>query len=360
MPVENGGIWINKFISESGFCSRREADKYVDDGLVTVNRVKVGKVTQVFPSDIVYVGKQLIAHRKEEDIVFIALNKPAGIVCTTELKIKDNIVDFVNHKERIFPVGRLDKDSQGLIFMTNNGDIVNKILRAGNNHEKEYLVTVNKPLSQRMIDGMGNGVPILGEITKKCKITAEGTHDFRIILVQGLNRQIRRMCEYFGYEVVKLERVRIMNITLKGISIGKWRNLTQAEMNDINKLTKASISDINNTDTRLDNPSTSPKKELRKAKEIVKSIKPSRGANTKVNKFSKDGEAKKDNYKPTDRDEKTKSTNKPSLGKKTDSVKFNKLDKSEKAPSVPRVGKSRKKITKATDFKSFRNAKKKG
>jgi 23S rRNA pseudouridine2604 synthase len=170
--------------------------------------------------------------RKGEDIIFIALNKPVGIVSTTE-DVKDNIVRFVNHSARIFPIGRLDKDSQGLIFLTNNGDLVNKILRAGNNHEKEYVVTVNKPLTQSIITSMSNGVPMLGVMTKKCKIELITPTTFRIILVQGLNRQIRRMCEHFGYEVIKLERVRIMNISLKGLPVGDWRDLTESEMKTI-------------------------------------------------------------------------------------------------------------------------------
>lgn len=360
MPVDSGGIWINKFISESGFCSRREADKFVDAGIVTVNRVKVGRVTQVMPKDIVYVGKDLIPHRKEEDIVFIALNKPVGIVCTTELKIKDNIVDFVNHNERIFPVGRLDKDSQGLIFMTNNGDIVNKILRAGNNHEKEYVVKVNKPLSQRMIDGMGNGVPILGEITKKCKITAEGTHDFRIILVQGLNRQIRRMCEYFGYEVVRLERVRIMNITLKGITTGKWRNLTKAEMNDINNLTQASNSETKKEEVRKESLSKTSKKEDHDPKKIVKSSDQPRNLKSRVKSSTKGIASKNEGQKSFEKDKKKKSTAKVSLSKNTNTNKSTKSDKIVKSPSEPRVGKSNQKPSKTTDYKSFKNARKKG
>jgi 23S rRNA pseudouridine2604 synthase len=223
---------LNKFISESGICSRREADAFIERGLVTINKRKAGIGDQVQVGDRVVVNGMALEPRKGEDIIFIALNKPVGIVSTTE-DVKDNIVRFVNHSARIFPIGRLDKDSQGLIFLTNNGDLVNKILRAGNNHEKEYVVTVNKPLTQSIITSMSNGVPMLGVMTKKCKIELINPTTFRIILVQGLNRQIRRMCEHFGYEVTKLERVRIMNISVKGLPVGDWRDLTESEMKTI-------------------------------------------------------------------------------------------------------------------------------
>ena len=185
---------------------------------------------QVLPGDTVKVNGQVIEPRAEEDLVFIALNKPVGIVSTTDSAEKHNIQRFVGHSERIFPIGRLDKDSQGLIFMTSNGDLVNKILRAGNNHEKEYLVTVDKPVTREFVEGMANGVPILGTMTKKCKVSRESRFVFRITLVQGLNRQIRRMCEYFGYEVTKLERIRIMNVSLKGLAVGQWRDLSEKEL----------------------------------------------------------------------------------------------------------------------------------
>lgn len=221
---------LNKYISESGICSRRDADRYIEQGNVFLNgkRAKVGD--QVVPGDVVKVNGQLIEPREAEDVVFIALNKPVGIVSTTEGSERDNIVDFVGHSVRIFPIGRLDKDSQGLIFLTNNGDLVNKILRAGNNHEKEYLVTVNKPITPEFIEGMSQGVPILGTKTKKCKVSKETPTVLRITLVQGLNRQIRRMCDYFGYDVVRLERVRIMNVDLKGLPVGDWRDLTEKEL----------------------------------------------------------------------------------------------------------------------------------
>lgn len=234
---------INKYISESGLCSRREADRYVEQGNVWLNGKRAKTGDQVFPGDEVKVNGQLIEPQEAEDLVFIALNKPVGIVSTTEPSEKDNIVDFVNHGVRIFPIGRLDKDSQGLIFLTNNGDLVNKILRASNNHEKEYRVTVDKPITDQFVEGMASGVRILGEVTKRCKVVKESTFVFNITLVQGLNRQIRRMCEKFGYEVTRLERIRIMNVSLKGLALGDWRDLTAKEVDTIIALTESSSSD---------------------------------------------------------------------------------------------------------------------
>lgn len=234
---------LNKYISESGICSRREADRYIEQGNVFLNGKRATIGDQVMPGDVVKVNGQLIEPRDEEDLVFIALNKPVGIVSTTEDGERDNIVDFVNHSSRIFPIGRLDKDSQGLIFLTNHGDLVNKILRAGNDHEKEYIVTVNKPVTDDFIRGMGAGVPILGTVTKKCKVKKEGPLSFRITLVQGLNRQIRRMCEHFGFEVTKLERTRIMNVSLSGIPLGEWRDLTGDELIELFKLIENSSSE---------------------------------------------------------------------------------------------------------------------
>jgi 23S rRNA pseudouridine2604 synthase len=247
---------LNKFISESGLCSRREADKFIERGLVFINKRKATIGDQVKVGDKVRVNGTELEPREGEDIVFIALNKPVGVTSTTEENVHDNIVHFVNHSKRIFPVGRLDKDSQGLIFLTNNGDIINKILRAGNNHEKEYVVTVNKPLTPEMISGMAKGVPILGVNTKKCKVVQEANQVFRITLIQGLNRQIRRMCEHFGYEVTKLERVRIMNIGLKGLPVGEWRDLTESEMDIINNL----LEDSTNEDVRKSSKPATPKK----------------------------------------------------------------------------------------------------
>lgn len=229
---------LNKFISETGVCSRREADRLIESRRVTINGKPAGVGTQVGLFDEVFIdGKPLKAKEKS---VYLAFNKPVGIICTTDQDIKNNIVDFIKFPKRIFHIGRLDKESEGLIFMTNDGDIVNKILRAGNGHEKEYVVTVDKPLTPEFIKKMAGGVPILDTVTQKCIVKKEGNNVFRIILTQGLNRQIRRMCEYLGYSVKKLKRVRIMNVTLDRIGIGKWRNLTVEEINTINKLVENS------------------------------------------------------------------------------------------------------------------------
>lgn len=234
---------LNKYISESGICSRRDADRFIEQGNVYVNGKRASVGDRVSPGDLVKVNGQAIDPEEAEDFVFIALNKPVGVVSTTEGSERNNIVDFVNHSTRIFPIGRLDKDSQGLIFLTNNGDLVNKILRAGNKHEKEYLVTVNKPITDEFIAGMIAGVPMLGVVTKKCKIVKESPKVFRITLIQGLNRQIRRMCEHFNYEVMKLDRVRIMNVDLKGLPVGEWRDLTETEMQVILKAAAGSSSE---------------------------------------------------------------------------------------------------------------------
>lgn len=234
---------LNKYISESGICSRREADRYIEQGNVFINgkRAQIGDMVNL--GDKVKVNGRDIEPRQAEDLVFIALNKPVGIVSTTESSERDNIVDFVNHSERIFPIGRLDKDSQGLIFLTNNGDLVNKILRAGNHHDKEYLVTVNKPITEALLTGMRAGVRILGVTTKKCKVEQISRFVFKIILVQGLNRQIRRMCEHFNFEVTKLERQSIMNVSLKGLPLGEWRDLDDEELTTLFKLIEHSSSE---------------------------------------------------------------------------------------------------------------------
>lgn len=222
---------LNKFISNSGYCSRREADKFIETGNVTINgkRAKLGD--RVLPRQRVLVNGHLIVHDIEP--VYIALNKPVGIVSTTDTKDPDNIIDFIAHEHRIFPIGRLDKDSQGLILLTNDGDIVNKILRAGNNHEKEYIVTVDRPFDDSFLTGMENGVPILDRVTRKCKLERVNDYTFKIKMTQGLNRQIRRMCEYFSYTVVKLERIKVLNIELGKLGQGNWRDLTDSEMNTL-------------------------------------------------------------------------------------------------------------------------------
>lgn len=232
---------LNKFISESGLCSRREADRYIEKGNVFINGKRATIGDRVFPGAKVMVNGHMLEPREAKNTIIIALNKPVGVTSTTEPNVEGNIVDYVNHSQRIFPIGRLDKDSQGLILLTNDGDIVNKILRAGNEHEKEYLVTVNKPITDHFIQSMGRGVPIDGRTTKKCVVIQESPFVFRITLIQGLNRQIRKMCEYFGYDVTRLERVRIMNIGIKGIPVGDWRELTPEEVESI--LTKIEDSD---------------------------------------------------------------------------------------------------------------------
>jgi len=224
---------INKYLSEVGFCSRRAADKLLEEGRIKIN----GKVpelgTKVSDEDVVEVDGKPI-RENEESPVYIAFNKPVGIVCTTDTKREiDNIIEYINHPKRIFPIGRLDKPSEGLILLTNDGDIVNKILRGKNNHEKEYLVRVDKPLNSKFLEKMRNGVPILDTVTKKCEVERIDDMTFRIVLTQGLNRQIRRMCEFLGYEVKKLKRIRIMNIKLD-IPLGKWRDLTAEELQELN------------------------------------------------------------------------------------------------------------------------------
>ena len=253
-------IRLNKFISDSGFCSRREADRFIEQGKVFVNKQRATVGDFVQPKDKVYVNGHFIEHTTPKDII-IALNKPVGITSTTEKNTDGNIIDFVHHSQRVFPIGRLDKDSQGLILLTNNGDLVNKILRAGNKHEKEYLVTVDKPMTPEFIEGMASGVPLLGTMTKKCKVEKETPFIFRITLIQGLNRQIRRMCSHFGYEVVKLERVRIMNITLKGLPLGDWRDLDEKEVAVLMSMLEGSSS------TPRKERSFSKNKQARKAKQ---------------------------------------------------------------------------------------------
>lgn len=229
---------LNKAISDSGFCSRRQADTYIERGLVTVNGVKSGLGDRVMPDDVIEVEGNAI--HENDTLVYIALNKPVGITCTTDKRVKGNVVDFINHKERVFHIGRLDKPSEGLLLMTNDGDIVNKILRAGNRHEKEYVVQVDRPITDEFLKRMRNGVPILDTITKKCEVERLSRNVFRIILVQGLNRQIRRMCEYLGYEVLTLKRERIMNISLGNLPIGEWRDLTPEELEGLQNSLKDS------------------------------------------------------------------------------------------------------------------------
>tara|TARA_B100000809_G_scaffold30391_2_gene26388 strand:- start:12932 stop:13657 length:726 start_codon:yes stop_codon:yes gene_type:complete len=233
---------LNKAISETGYCSRRGADKLIEEGKVKVN----GKIpelgTKVTANDVISVNGTIVT--KEVENIYLAFNKPVGITCTTERQIEGNIIDYINYPERIFPIGRLDKPSEGLIFMTNDGDIVNKILRSKNSHQKEYVVTVSRRLTDDFIRKMGNGIPILDTVTDKCKVTRINDTTFNIVLTQGLNRQIRRMCDYLGYQVQTLKRVRIMNISLKNIKVGEYRSFTSKELNEI----QTSISDSSKTE----------------------------------------------------------------------------------------------------------------
>lgn len=239
MSEQNTTININKFISDTGFCSRREADELIRTGKVSIDGVVAVLGNRVSGHETILVNGEPL--KKKDKPVFIAFNKPVGITCTTDQTIRGNIIDFINHPQRIFPIGRLDKPSEGLIFLTNDGNIVNKILRAGNNHEKEYVVTVDKPIDIQFVEAMRNGIPILGTVTQKCKVFKEGKNTFRIILTQGLNRQIRRMCEYLGYEVRTLKRIRIMTITLNGLPIGKYRDLSDMELKEIYALSEHSV-----------------------------------------------------------------------------------------------------------------------
>lgn len=229
---EELSISLNKYISSTGRCSRREADDLIEAGSVRINGQPTRKGNRVFPGDVVTIHGEII-QTPTAPRLYLAFNKPVGIVCTTDPRERKNIISYIKHPERLFPVGRLDKDSEGLIFLTNDGDIVNKILRAGNGHEKEYIVTVDKQITNRFIRRMSDGLPVLDTITLPCEVIRIDDRNFRIILTQGLNRQIRRMCNFLGYEVTKLVRVRIMNIRLDGINTGKWRPLSEQEVKDI-------------------------------------------------------------------------------------------------------------------------------
>ena len=235
---KNGTINLNKYISSSGICSRREAEKFINEGRVTLNGKPTRLGNRVAKKDVVKLDGRLV--KQKNTTLYIALNKPVGIVSTTDDREPKNIIKHINYPERLFPIGRLDKPSEGLIFLTNDGDIVNKILRSGNNHEKEYFVSVNNSISEDFIEKMSNGIPILGTVTQKCKVDKVSDKIFKIILTQGLNRQIRIMFEYLGYEVTKLKRTRIMNVELGYLQAGDWRELTEDEMNEINTLISTS------------------------------------------------------------------------------------------------------------------------
>lgn len=231
--TDSEGIRLNKYIASSGLCSRREADTLIESGKVTINGIVAVQGSKVLDGDVVEVNGLKVT--PEDDMVYIAFNKPLGITCTTDTRDPSNIIDYIGFDERIFPVGRLDKNSSGLILLTNDGSIVNKLLRAENGHEKEYLVTVNRPYDKNFIKSMESGVPVLGQLTLPCRIKPAGDRSFKIILHQGLNRQIRRMCEYLGYKVTKLKRIRFMNIMLGDLETGKWRYLTSAEKKELLK-----------------------------------------------------------------------------------------------------------------------------
>jgi 23S rRNA pseudouridine2604 synthase len=258
MSAESGKR-LNKYISDTGLCSRREADKLIEQKRVTVNNKPPELGTKIGPEDEVRVdGKRVNAVAKDKsDRVYIVYNKPIGITCTTERHVKGNIIDAIKHKQRIFPIGRLDKPSEGLILLTSDGDIVNKILRAENAHDKEYEVTVNQPISERFLQRMARGVPILGTVTKPCTVKARGKFSFTIILTQGLNRQIRRMCEFLGYEVTKLKRTRIMHLSLDALKPGQWRNLTSQELTTLNEAVRTSTKTASATPTdKVNTPSS--------------------------------------------------------------------------------------------------------
>jgi 23S rRNA pseudouridine2604 synthase len=277
-------INLNKYISSSGICSRREAEKFITEGRVTIN----GKATQlgnrVAKKDVVKLDGRIV--EPKNTILYIALNKPVGVVSTTDEREPDNIIEFMNYPERLFPIGRLDKPSEGLIFLTNDGDIVNKILRAGNNHEKEYFVSVDKSITEDFIEQMANGIPILGTVTKRCYIEKISDKIFKIILTQGLNRQIRRMCEYLDYEVTKLKRTRIMNVELGYLQTGDWRELTDEEMKEINKMIsesskteEASITEEKPKATKLKRNSTPTKNDFNKKSASFRKLSPKHNIN---------------------------------------------------------------------------------
>jgi 23S rRNA pseudouridine2604 synthase len=238
--MNNEQTSLNKYISSSGFCSRREADKLIEQARVTINGELVLPGAKVSAGDVVEIDGEPIKSSSSKRPIYIAFNKPVGVTSTTDIKDRTNIIYFIGHPKRIFPIGRLDKDSDGLIFLTNDGDIVNKILRAANNHEKEYIVNVDKAVTPEFIKQMSNGIPMLGTVTRKCFVRQEGSRRFRIILTQGLNRQIRRMCEYLGYNVVTLTRVRIMNVQLGNLQVGKWRYFTPEEISKMNEMISGS------------------------------------------------------------------------------------------------------------------------
>lgn len=287
--AEEESISLNKFIADTGLCSRREADRLIRAGRVSINRMPTRPGNRVFPGDDVRVDGRVI--QTEVEPIYIVFNKPVGIVCTSDKREKDNIIDFIRHPERLFHIGRLDKPSEGLIFLTNDGDIVNKILRAGNKHEKEYIVTVDKAITEKFVKNMSTGVQILGTKTKPCYVEKLSPKVFKIILTQGLNRQIRRMCTHLGFEVVKLKRVRIMHIELGNLPIGDWRSFTAEEIKKMNALIGTST---NTPDFKKTNKPTEKKSsKSSRSDKVEKSYKPSGRRHSKSNASSKPRRTKK-------------------------------------------------------------------
>jgi pseudouridine synthase len=305
---------LNKYISSSGFCSRRDADRLIEEGKVTINGKRASIGMRVLPGQKVKVHGELIVNSIEP--VYIAFNKPVGIVSTTDTQEKGNIVNFIRHEQRIFPIGRLDKDSQGLILLTNDGDIVNKILRAGNNHKKDYLVKVNKPITKDFLTRMAQGVPILDRVTRRCEIVEINPFMFQISLVQGLNRQIRRMCEYFDYEVIKLERIQIMNIKLGNLGQGNWRNLTETELEGLFNMLE-------------DSDGTAQSKKVS-------------NSNKNFNRALEKADLKKDYRKANSVSKHTKSSGKPKPASANHTKRANERPKADAKPaSAPRIGKQK-------------------
>lgn len=308
---------LNKYISGSGYCSRREADQLIENGRVTINGKRASIGMRVLPGQKVKVNGELI--KNEIEPIYIAYNKPVGVVSTTDPNERDNIIDYISHEQRIFPIGRLDKDSQGLILLTNDGDIVNKILRVGNNHRKEYIVKVDRPVTKEFLTKMSQGVPILDRVTRRCEIKEINPYTFQISLIQGLNRQIRRMCEYFDYEVVKLERIQIMNIKLGNLGQGNWRDLTHTELEGLFDL-------------------------LDKSKDIAETKKPT-NSNKAMNRILEEYDVKTNYRKATSvakLKEKSKNTDKtPSKVSSTEATAIEKPKKKKKEGSGLRIGKSK-------------------
>ncbi|MFK7904881.1 MAG: 23S rRNA pseudouridine(2604) synthase RluF [Chitinophagales bacterium] len=272
-------ISLNKYVSSTGICSRRQADEWIAQGRVTINGEIGALGNRVFDRDVVQIDGETMRPKKK--ILYIAFNKPVGVVCTTEQKERNNIIDYINHSQRLFPIGRLDKPSQGLIFLTNDGDIVNKILRSGNNHEKEYIVVVKQVITPEFILKMRQGVPLDDTITKKCKVTKINEFTFKIILTQGLNRQIRRMCQYLGYNVTKLKRTRIMNVTVGSLKLGQWRELTPAEMQEMNQMISHS-SKTEEASTGINRRKIKTSKRKRNAKNLPTAVEKERFVKPKV------------------------------------------------------------------------------